>query len=81
MSDVAFECGITAKDLKVRTQAAYGGCMAMDSSMTFTGCWRGAALRTEKKLLYIKICKYNKEEKQGQSLEAPRLISQVPSLP
>lgn len=38
-------------------------------------------MRAEKKLLYIKVCKYNKDEKQRQGMETSRLISQVPSLP
>lgn len=82
MSDVGFNCGITAKDLKVGAQVVHGGCTATNSSMTeVIGCWRRAALRAEKKLLYIKVCKYNKDEKQWQGMETSRLISQVPSLP
>lgn len=34
MSDVEFNCGITAKDLKVGAQVVHGGCTATNSSMT-----------------------------------------------
>lgn len=53
--DVGYKCGITTKDLKVRAQVVHGGYTARNSSMTVTGCWRRAALRAEKKLLYINV--------------------------